>query len=276
MSLIFIYILQFLLLLQYNDLVSSDCAMHNYCNGHGSCDISTSSCLCYEGWGASTDITYYRAPDCSSRVCPNGRAWADVPTSPTTAHQYVECSNRGTCDRTSGTCTCFTGFTGSACNRNVCPNDCSGHGVCVNLKQMARMTNALPLAPNTYYEGDPDGTTWDEEMIYGCVCDSSWPVGLGLGETQEPEWFGPDCSQKHCPSADNPRTADVNETDCYGVTAKDSIYQGEYGNLCQVDCANNGLCNHKTGICECFNGYYGQNCTLIDTNVVYYTKANKT
>jgi hypothetical protein len=26
------------------------------------------------------------------------------------------------------------------------------------------------------------------------LCDSSWPVGLGSGQTQEPEWFGPDCS----------------------------------------------------------------------------------
>ena len=31
-------------------------------------------------------------------------------------------------------------------------------------------------------------------MSMGCVCDSSWPVGLGAGERQEPEWFGADCS----------------------------------------------------------------------------------
>jgi hypothetical protein len=59
---------------------------------------------------------------------------------------------------------------------------------------MARMSNALPLAPNTFYEGDVGGSTWDEDMIFGCVCDSSWDVGLGSGQTQEPEWFGPDCS----------------------------------------------------------------------------------
>ena len=37
-------------------------------------------------------------------------------------------------------------------------------------------------------------STWDEDKIFGCVCESSWSVGLGSGETQEPEWFGPDCS----------------------------------------------------------------------------------
>lgn len=66
--------------------------------------------------------------------------------------------------------------------------------------------------------------TWDEEMIYGCVCDSSWEVGLGFGQTQEPEWFGPDCSLRHCPSGDDPSTVD-DETDCYNVTSL-SVYTG--------------------------------------------------
>lgn len=66
--------------------------------------------------------------------------------------------------------------------------------------------------------------TWDEEMIYGCVCDSSWEVGLGSGQTQEPEWFGPDCSLRHCPSGDDPSTT-VDETDCYNATTS-SVYSG--------------------------------------------------
>lgn len=35
---------------------------------------------------------------------------------------------------------------------------------------------------------------WDWDVMRMCICDSSWRVGLGLGETQEPEWFGADCS----------------------------------------------------------------------------------
>lgn len=102
-----------------------------------------------------------------------------------------------------------------------------------SMKQLARMDSALPLGPNTYYEGDEDASTWDEEKVFGCLCDSSWTVGLGAGERQEPEWFGPDCSQRHCPSADNPRTFRV-ETNCTGVIAKNSIYKGAEGNICQV------------------------------------------
>mmetsp|Transcript_17331 Transcript_17331/g.29308 ORF Transcript_17331/g.29308 Transcript_17331/m.29308 type:complete len:186 (-) Transcript_17331:468-1025(-) len=134
--------------------VNGDCAMQNFCNGHGTCINSTSSCSCYEGWGASTDIAFYKAPDCSLRSCPSDRAWADVPSSPTQAHALMECSNRGTCDRSTGQCKCFEGFTGAACQRNKCPNDCSGHGICLSMKQLARRDDALPLGPNVFYEGD--------------------------------------------------------------------------------------------------------------------------
>jgi hypothetical protein len=140
--------------LGFINFVDADCAMQNFCNGHGTCINSTSTCACYEGWGAETDISFYKAPDCSQRTCPSDRAWSDVPTSPSQAHALAECSNRGTCDRTTGLCACFEGFTGAACHRNKCPNDCSGHGVCMSIKQMAQTTTALPLGPNTFYEGD--------------------------------------------------------------------------------------------------------------------------
>ncbi len=61
----------------------SDCEMHNFCNGHGKCLASTSTCECFEGWGSTNDISFYKSPDCSARVCPSGRAWADVPTGST-------------------------------------------------------------------------------------------------------------------------------------------------------------------------------------------------
>lgn len=241
----------------------SDCAMLDNCNGHGQCMEATSTCACFEGWGAATDLTFYHAPDCSARVCPSGRAWADVPTSSSTAHRVAECSNRGTCNRKTGECTCFAGFTGPSCNRNLCPNDCSGHGVCVSIKDMAKLSNALPLNANTLYEGEEDSITWDEEMSYGCVCDSSWDVGLEAGQRQEPEWFGADCSLRHCPSADNPVT-NVDETDCGGKAAANSIAVGQVGNLCQVDCSNNGICDNSSGTCRCFRGFYGVDCTKQD------------
>lgn len=75
-----------------------------------------------------------------------------------------------------------------------CPNGCSGHGKCVSLAQMASEPNAMPVRRALTYGGLESTTTWDENKIFGCVCDSAWAVGLKSGEVQEPSWFGPDCS----------------------------------------------------------------------------------
>lgn len=63
------------------------CAESNYCNGHGTCivgsaferqiqhsvimllshQVSSSTCACFVGWGADTDLATIKNPDCSSR-----------------------------------------------------------------------------------------------------------------------------------------------------------------------------------------------------------------
>jgi hypothetical protein len=84
----------------------------------------------------------------------------------------------------------------------------------MSIKNMALEANAMPFGSSYLYGGDEAAATWDENKIYGCVCDSAWSVGYEAGKRQTPQWFGPDCSLKHCPSGDDPRTADVVETDC--------------------------------------------------------------
>ncbi len=34
------------------------------------------------------------------------------------AHFYMECSGKGDCDRSTGECKCYVGYTGSACQRS--------------------------------------------------------------------------------------------------------------------------------------------------------------
>lgn len=153
------------------------CSGQNNCNGHGICRNTYSYCDCYVGWGAKTDIADYKAPDCSlseyvllaamgfppsesvflamaSGFCPAGRAWGDVPRGTQTAHRLAECSGRGTCDRGTGLCKCQAGFSGDACQRKDCINDCSGHGQCMSMKQLATMASALPLSNATTYTGN--------------------------------------------------------------------------------------------------------------------------
>ena len=153
----------------------------NYCNGHGFCEPATDTCKCYEGWGAKTDVAVYKLHDCSGRTCPSGPAWADVASDEKTAHAPAECSGKGTCNKATGTCKCVSGFSGDACQRFGCLYDCSGHGQCVSMKKMATMPNALPLSKPATYTGLETTERWDQDRIYGCVCDSSWPVGLGPG-----------------------------------------------------------------------------------------------
>lgn len=96
-------------------------------------------------------------------------------------HVYMECSNKGVCDRTGGECVCYDGYEGSACQRSVCPNSCNGHGVCRNIQDM---TQSVGSASNYTYQ------LWDAQKIQACVCD--------------PGYSGVDCSERLCPKGDDP------------------------------------------------------------------------
>jgi len=255
---------------------------HGGCSGHGVCESNGSGprCKCDLGWGSEYDITLFRDPTCARRTCPAGEAWASAaslrPQSVNaTAHELRECSNVGTCDYESGECVCPSRYSGVACERMKCPNDCSGHGQCMSMARLARYPTAQPLSPvysnstfGLYLGIDPsDGTfnrpPWEAEKVFGCVCDSSWPVGLTSGTTQQAEWHGPDCSLRRCPSGDDPFTTTVDETNCQGKAVPgvpNAI--GRTGNKCHVDCANRGVCDSKLGSCACFKGFYGSACTL--------------
>jgi hypothetical protein len=96
-----------------------------------------------------------------------------------TAHDYYECSNAGICDRETGLCKCFEGYEGGSCSRRSCLNDCSGHGACQSISQIAKSD----------YDGVYD--LWDADKLYGCLCD--------------PGFYGPDCSRRKCPHGIDPQ-----------------------------------------------------------------------
>eukprot|EP01006_Ploeotia_vitrea_P034299 TRINITY_DN65737_c3_g3_i1.p1 TRINITY_DN65737_c3_g3~~TRINITY_DN65737_c3_g3_i1.p1 ORF type:complete len:762 (+),score=338.30 TRINITY_DN65737_c3_g3_i1:304-2286(+) len=79
------------------------------CNGHGDCNTEFGNCTCYDGF-----VGQY----CELISCPDN------------------CSggNFGTCDFSTGKCTCaagtITSLVDGTCEYGVCPNDCSGHGDC--------------------------------------------------------------------------------------------------------------------------------------------------
>jgi hypothetical protein len=199
--------------------VAAECP--NACSGHGTCG-QKDMCSCYAN---------YQGNDCSERTCYFGIAHVDTPkgdlnadgtvSGPLTTvitgsevypwgtteqypnadanegHFYMECSNKGICDRKSGECDCFDGYEGSACVRASCPNDCSGHGTCESIKEFAEMKSYDTTAsdvPTTTTNGGLEADLaietsytyelWDEDKTMGCKCD--------------PVYFGADCSLKKC------------------------------------------------------------------------------
>ena len=237
------------------------------CSGRGSYVFATRQCDCDKGWGSDSDISLSKSPRCDVRICPSGHTFGtSVPSAATTAHELRECSGAGLCDRATGECTCFDGFGGRACERIICPNDCSGNGRCLNIKQMAKDATSFPLTTTAYSYGTAatiETTTWDQNRTYGCVCDSyNWNVGLASGERQLSEFFGSDCSSRRCPSGNDPMTT-ADETDCSGKSnngASTTAPTGASGNLCHIECSNRGTCDHTSGTCSCYNGYYGEAC----------------
>jgi hypothetical protein len=155
----------------------------------------------------------------------NGVAF--VPGDGNSAHQYMECSGRGTCDRTSGACKCSAGYTGDSCQRTACPSDCSGNGVCQSqqyfVMDAAAASGVSTLAYNAF----------DALSAYGCKCD--------------PGFRGADCAQKECPSGPDPMKGEG----------------GEAG----LDCSSRGLCDYTSGVCKCFKGFFGERCEEISTLV---------
>jgi hypothetical protein len=119
---------------------------------------------------------------------------SDLQVLDNSAHYYMECSNKGKCDRTTGDCVCYDGYDGVACQRASCPgfpNSCSGHGVCKTKGQLATADYG-----NVY-------KLWDKDATMGCDCD--------------PGYTGPDCSERTCKTGIDPLYLDDSATIKYST-----------------------------------------------------------
>ncbi|CAM9183112.1 unnamed protein product [Chrysoparadoxa australica] len=168
-------------LLGLGAFVASQPCSPNICNGHGACEgsngASAKACSCFNGWTGA---------DCSLQTCPQGYAWNDAALGVDSAHNWAECSLRGACDRTTGVCSCDSGFEGQACERRTCPGNCYDHGRCLSMKYYASLKDPGEGTIHDY------SAVWDADQMFGCVCDEGYS--------------GPDCSQRECAVGDDPLT----------------------------------------------------------------------
>lgn len=152
-----------------NGQCPNNCSRNGNCNTHGHCE-------CAKGFVGG---------DCSLRSCPRGTAFFDMPEKDDIAHQLLPCSGRGKCDYKTGNCDCGKSFSGMACERIKCLNNCSNRGKCISLRQLADTTRNRDSLQYSY-------NLWDADKIYGCKCDDGYT--------------GFDCSLRVCPHGDDPLT----------------------------------------------------------------------
>jgi len=108
----------------------------------------------------------------------------------------MECSGKGLCDRSTGECECFDGYTGKGCQRMTCPNDCSGHGTCEYIEELTHGTTAghywstqsgIYTVAKTFE--NTMAKVWDNHKAMACVCDAGY--------------IDVDCSRRMCPKAND-------------------------------------------------------------------------
>jgi len=299
-------------------------ACPNSCSGHGTCD-RYDACTCFletpinatffEGSGKIG--VEWTGADCSRRTCPRGRSWSKATngflkdgTAREGANDDIvcqhqgerECSDQGLCDRATGLCSCFPGYTGSSCQRTTCPDDCSGHGTCRSNRDFAYdwaiakttqiqddKTDHTELFKETYFASYDKA--WDTDMHYGCLCDDGYR--------------GPSCALVECPSAADPlddKCTVGKETDYqlqydapFGGAGWEAAYSqredgnkeqtdmtqadnnknyiidnngrkvyGCYGAMSGQDCSGRGICDYSSGTCKCFSGYAGTACEQVE------------
>jgi hypothetical protein len=189
-----------------------------------------------------------------------------------TAHQLIECSGRGTCDYESGKCGCLVGYTGEACQRTICPAQCSGHGSCQTELRFASdglPANALANGYAAAYDGDQQ---------YGCKCDKGYR-GSDCGLSESPTRGGRERGRAHKRFRTHRRRPHIASLLLAHLLSflpsflpSPSLFPlavecpsgpdvlGADGGSEGMDCSSRGLCDYATGVCKCFKGFYGERC----------------
>jgi len=129
-------------------------------------------------------------------------------------NQYTECSSRGTCDYATGECKCFDGFEGRGCRRTSCPNDCSGHGRCLDNSDINVQYTSFNY---------PNDQMWDQMRTQQCSCDRGFS--------------GYDCASRTCPFGDDP-TSDCGENsagDVQLIVTESKRFEEQYFTLTFTD-----------------------------------------
>ena len=172
------------------------------CGGHGMCAFDD-TCVCNNGFSEETD--------CHERSCPK------------------KCSERGDCK--DGSCYCFEGFSGDACQNRVCPDFCNNNGRCTVNGTCACFGGFQGVSCRTPTVS-PAETTCPMHCSGKGTCQTNGTCACVDGH------FGMGCELLRCPG--------------WGVgNATTTHHEG---------CSGHGTCAPSTGSCACRAGFDGPAC----------------
>jgi len=200
----------------------------------------------YDGFYAYKFISTQARPAGTWEMWPGDFPGSGTDNAEDEGHYHMECSNRGLCDRKTGECECFDGYTGIGCGRQACPEGCSGHGQCETVENLRTLEpKKLSFTVQTNKDSDkvytsaPHTLATDDFVRIGdfgamkvksvdqnvIVLENKFPKTLPLGThiwqehhydlwdskknracKCDPMWTGYDCSLRKCPFGDDPLT----------------------------------------------------------------------
>jgi hypothetical protein len=229
----------------YTGASCEDIRCPNDCSGHGRCDGASGKCECVAG---------YVFENCSGLACPGAALAPVIAISAAEAAEVAAaatdsggfdftnfCSRNGVCDFSTGRCggsdgrgKCNLWYRGDDCSQFICPNNCSGHGVCRDPWHAAhyRHDHGMCFCDTGYALDDCSGLTCPNDCSQHGICDHS-DGSCTCDSGMQPDGGG------------GYHTADCSQRDC-GL------------------CSANAFCNQRTGNCTCVSGFTGTNCTMRD------------
>merc|ERR1711988_110855 len=193
------------------------------------------------------------------------------------------CSGHGVCVDGGSfgfACECLFGWGGEDCGTGLCPNNCSGTGVCNTEKARCKC--------NFGYRGVNCSKYLRDEI---CPNDCSGHGTCGSGEDKGlcfcyKNWGGVDCSPNMCPGNCSDHGACMVVDPSFGNGAHCKCEPGWQGEKCDKrekfcdvingkTCAGNGYCNKDTGGCVCKTGWLGEHCDLPECTQGYLNHATR-